>query len=145
MYCSHFPEKESPFFYYTPAGQTDIIVRKKEVYDGAIPSGNAVMAWNLYSLSILTDKPTGRNRAVSMLESLLQPVVRYPTSFGVWANLLLELVNGTHEIVVLGENAPVGRAEIAGSTIYLTKLFKWLVRPDETQPLMRGKTSRKWN
>jgi uncharacterized protein len=136
---SHFPENESPYFYFTPAGQKDIIVRKKEVYDGAIPSGNALMAWNLYRLSILTDEPTWRDHAVSMLESLLQPVVRYPTSFGVWAGFLLELVNGTHEIVVLGDNAPLEGRQLLAAYIP-NKIVQIAVRPDETQVLMRGKT-----
>jgi uncharacterized protein YyaL (SSP411 family) len=136
---SHFPEKESPFFYFTPAGQADIIVRKKEVYDGATPSGNALMAWNLYRLSILTDKPSWKEQSVSMLESLLQPVVRYPGSFGVWAAFLLELVNGTHEIVVLGDHAFVEAQDLLAAYIP-NKIVQIALRPDETQPLMRGKT-----
>jgi hypothetical protein len=135
---SHFPEKESPFFYFTPAGQADIIVRKKEVYDGAIPSGNALMAWNLYRLSILTDKQSWKDQSVSMLESLLQPVVRYPGSFGVWAAFLLELVNGTHEIVVLGEDALVEGQDLLSAYIP-NKIVQMATRPDENRPLMRGK------
>ena len=137
---SRFPEKESPFFYFTPAGQADIIVRKKEVYDGAIPSGNALMAWNLYRLSILTDKPTWKDQSVSMLESLLQPVTRYPGSFGVWAAFLLELLNGTYEIVVLGEDALVEGQDLLAAYIP-NKIVQIAARPDENRPLMRGKTA----
>lgn len=133
-----FPEDQSPYFYYTPAGQSDIIVRKKEVNDGAIPSGNAMMAWNLYRLSILTEKPDWKERAVSMLDSIHQPVVRYPTSFGVWANLLLELVNGTHEIVVLGNGAKAEGGKLL-SRYVPNKVFQMSESPDENQPLMRAK------
>jgi uncharacterized protein YyaL (SSP411 family) len=133
-----FSEENSPFFYYSPLGQSDIIVRKKEVNDGAVPSGNAMMAWNLYRLSVLVGKADWKERAVNMLESILQPVVRYPTSFGVWGNLLLEMVNGTHEIVVLGDGAMTeGRNFLA---LYVpNKIFQMAGSPDETQPLMRGK------
>ena len=31
----HFSEEDSGYFYYTHAGQDDVIVRKREVYDGA--------------------------------------------------------------------------------------------------------------
>jgi uncharacterized protein YyaL (SSP411 family) len=137
---NRFQEKESPFFYFTPAGQADIIVRKKEVYDGAIPSGNAIMAWNLYRLSILTDNPSWKEQSVSMLESLLQPVVRYPGSFGVWAAFLLELVNGTHEIVVLGDHAFVEGRDLLSAYIP-NKIVQIALEPDENQPLMRGKTA----
>jgi uncharacterized protein YyaL (SSP411 family) len=74
-----------------------------------------------------------------MLESLLQPVVRYPTSFGVWAGFLLELINGTHEIVVLGENAPLEGRQLLAAYIP-NKIVQIAVRSDETQALMRGKT-----
>ncbi|MGS0000483.1 hypothetical protein ACUOIV_28560, partial [Escherichia coli] len=41
---ANFEESSSVFFFYTPAHQTDLLLRKKEVYDGATPSGNAIMA-----------------------------------------------------------------------------------------------------
>jgi uncharacterized protein len=135
-----FSAEKTPLFYYTNAGQSDIIVRKKEVYDGAVPSGNAVMAWNLYRLSILAGEESWKERSISMLESLIQPVVRYPNSFGVWANLLLELVNGTHEIVVLGDLALVEGLTLL--TQYIpNKVFQMAISPDVSQPLMRGKPS----
>jgi uncharacterized protein YyaL (SSP411 family) len=56
----HFEEPETGFFFYTNKEQADVIVRKKEVYDGAVPSGNAVMAHNLLYLSIVFDKPEWR-------------------------------------------------------------------------------------
>src|SRR5687767_10052024 len=46
------------FFFYTHKNQHDVIVRKKEIYDGAQPSGNAVMADNLYRLSLYLDNPS---------------------------------------------------------------------------------------
>ncbi len=54
---AHFGEEETGFFYFTHDGQTDLILRKKEIYDGATPSGNSVMAFNLLYLSLLFDEP----------------------------------------------------------------------------------------
>ncbi|MFZ9388963.1 MAG: thioredoxin domain-containing protein, partial [Chitinophagaceae bacterium] len=98
-----YREEDSPFFFYTPRGQEDIIVRKKEVYDGALPSGNAVMAGNLHRLGILFDIPAWRKQATEMAASLGNAIVRYPTSFGYWACLLQELIAGTYEIAILGK------------------------------------------
>jgi uncharacterized protein YyaL (SSP411 family) len=36
---AHFSEENGPFFYYTPKDQEDIIVRKKEIYDGLFLQG----------------------------------------------------------------------------------------------------------
>lgn len=98
----HFGDEEGPLFYYTPDYQTDVILRKKEIYDGAVPSGNSVMAANLYRLGIYFDSGIWRERAEKMLESLSGVVGRYPGSFGNWAGLMQEWEEGTHEIVVLG-------------------------------------------
>ncbi|MGZ3937702.1 MAG: thioredoxin domain-containing protein [Flavisolibacter sp.] len=99
-----FEDAESPLFFYTHKGQTDVLVRKKEVYDGATPSGNATMALNLYQLSILFDIHEWRRRAEEMVRTLANATIKYPTSFGVWLSLFFEMISGTKEIVVLGEN-----------------------------------------
>ena len=97
----NFKEPATDFFFYTNTNQQDVVVRKKEVYDGAQPSGNAVMAGNLYRLGLYFDKPDWREKASSMIRSLGNAIVRYPTSFGVWASLLLEITAGTNEIAVI--------------------------------------------
>lgn len=91
-------------FYYTIEGQDDVIVRKKEVYDGAVPSGNALMAQNLWYLSVVFDNKDWGNKAVAALSGISQTIVRYPTSFGVWASQLLQFVKGTPEIAVVGKD-----------------------------------------
>jgi uncharacterized protein YyaL (SSP411 family) len=101
----HFSEAGTGFFYFTAASQTDVIVRKKEVYDGATPSGNSVMACNLYQLSILFDKNEWKQRSLDMISSLGNAITRYPTSFGIWACLLLEIVDGTNELAIIGKDA----------------------------------------
>ena len=99
-----FSEPDTGFFFYTPLGQTDVIVRKKEVYDGAVPSGNSIMAYNLHHLSILCDKKEWGQRSLSMVSSLGNAITRYPTSFGNWASLLQEIIAGTNEIALVGKD-----------------------------------------
>ena len=101
---SEFSDPESPFFFYTRQGQADVIVRKKEVYDGAVPSSNAMMAKLLHNLSQLLDKPAWGLRSRQMAASLGMAIVRYPSSFGNWACLLQEYHFGTHEISVVGKD-----------------------------------------
>ena len=113
----NFSEGGINFFYYTPAGQSDVIIRKKEVYDGAVPSGNSVMAYNLHQLSILVGRKEWGQRSVGMMSSLGKAVVRYPTSFGNWACLLQELIVGTSEIAVVGEQFATFLEEVIGQYI----------------------------
>jgi uncharacterized protein len=104
LVIENFSESETGFFFYTPEGQQDVIVRKKEMYDGAVPSGNSVMADNLYRLSILFDKNDWKQKSLDMISSLGKAITRYPTSFGNWACLLQEIITGTNEIAIVGED-----------------------------------------
>jgi uncharacterized protein YyaL (SSP411 family) len=100
----NFGDDETGFFFYTAADQQDVIVRKKEDIDGAVPSGNSIMAAVLYQLSIYFDNPEWRQRSSEMLRYLGQVITRYPTSFGCWDCLLLEMTVGTVELAVTGRD-----------------------------------------
>ena len=99
-----FSEPGSGYFFFTGKDQKDVIVRKKEVYDGATPSGNSVMTDNLFYLSIVFNKPEWQENAVKALNSLNLATVKYPTSFANWAMLILKKLYGVNEIVIAGRN-----------------------------------------
>jgi uncharacterized protein YyaL (SSP411 family) len=96
---------EEPLFFYTPSDQKDVIIRKKEIYDGATPSGNAVMMCNLYQLGIIFDIPDWKSRSLAMAASVQDAVLKYPGSFGIWAGFLLSLSYGIPEIAITGEES----------------------------------------
>lgn len=98
----HFSDEETGLFFFTHKEQRDVVIRKKEIYDGATPSGNSIMAWNLLYLEIIFDKQEWKERVVKMLKNLAETTVRYPTSFGVWSGLIQKMVIGVAELVVLG-------------------------------------------
>lgn len=106
-----FSEDGTGFFFYTNKGQQDVIVRKKEVYDGAIPSGNAIMAFNLQYMGVVFDMSGWKERAVKMCAGLQQAVHRYPGSFGVWATMLLSIAGGIAEIAIIGKDVELVRRE----------------------------------
>ena len=99
-----FTDTETPLFYFTHAAQTDVLIRKKEVYDGATPSGNAVMVRALFQLSILLEKPEWQQRAENMVTAMAGVALKYPTSFAVWLQVILQISFGTAEIAIVGEN-----------------------------------------
>ena len=72
-----------------------------------MPSGNAVMAKNLLLLSVMNETTEWGQRSEKMLEHLKPMILKYPTSFGNWAILLLHQVIGINEIKITGENDPV--------------------------------------
>ena len=107
-----FSEEGTGYFFYTHKGQQDVIVRKKEVYDGAIPSGNAIMAFNLQYLGVVFDMSGWKERAIKMCAGLQQAVHRYPGSFGVWASMILSIAGGVAEIAIIGKDVELVRREL---------------------------------
>jgi uncharacterized protein YyaL (SSP411 family) len=133
-----YSDEESRFYYYTQKGQEDVIVRKKEIYDGATPSGNAVMALNGWKLGVLTGNESWKNRSRDMVDGVLQVATRYPTSFGVWSSLLAELAAGTFEIGILGPGAEEKRKQLLLKYLPF-KVVQSAENNREDLPLLMGK------
>lgn len=130
-----FSEADRPYFYYTHADQKDLIVRKVEVYDGATPSGNAVMARNLYALGVLLDNTDWRERSVQMVQGLFSLIEKYPSSFGVWAELAQGFCRGIPEIVLVGPNFNHLLIDFL-CTFIPHKIFQCATLPDNCYPLL---------
>jgi len=132
-----FIETDTGYFYYTPRDQADVILRKKEVYDGATPSGNAVMAQNLLTLALLFNKPDWRLQAERMIAQLSNAIIKYPTSFGAWAMDFYLVNRGFKELVLLGDY------EAAHQTLLRSFLPHTLIMAaldtDDRFPLLAGK------
>ncbi|MFM8710775.1 MAG: thioredoxin domain-containing protein, partial [Sphingomonadales bacterium] len=133
-----FSDPETPFFFYTREGQGDVIIRKKEVYDGAVPSSNAMMAKLLHHLSLLLDRPDWGQKSRQMTAALGTATLRYPTSFGNWVCLLQEFVVGTNEISVVGKDHNQLKNSILKEYIPY-RVLQVSDCPDQRLPLLRGK------
>lgn len=103
----NFTQPDQPYFYFTNVKQTDVIVRKIELYDAATASPNAVMLHNLLYLSIIFEEDKYYNQAIKMLQGVKEIVKKYPNSFAVWAAALAKLSFPQQEIVIAGKNYSV--------------------------------------
>lgn len=130
------------FFYFTPAGQGNLISRSMEIYDHVIPSSNSVMANNLVKLGYLLDIPEYLNVAGNMLEKAGNMILEYPSGHSNWLNLALNLSDDQYQIAVGGPHATKLTNQLqshylpncifcAGETDSLP-LLKNRVRKDET-------------
>jgi uncharacterized protein len=135
----NFYDKEDGYFFYTSAGQADIIIRKKEMYDGAVPSGNAAMAINLHHLGIFFGNTEYREMSEKMVNGLASSIERYPVSFGFWANVLLELTAGTTEIAIVGKLAMEKALEVNAAYIPW-KVLQASTIANDMFPLLQRKT-----
>jgi uncharacterized protein YyaL (SSP411 family) len=98
----NFSDADGRYFYYSSTQTSDLILRQVDLYDGATPSGNAVMAENLLRLAQFSGREAYRSRALSMLDGMAETVARYGTSFGAWACTLADEGAGRREIAIVG-------------------------------------------
>ncbi|MEO7802848.1 MAG: thioredoxin domain-containing protein [Ginsengibacter sp.] len=108
----NFNIEEGSGFYYTGKTQDDIVVRKNDIYDSALPSGNSVMAQNLLYLSLVLNKSEWKNKALINLAQMINLLKKYPSSFGNWACAFINQVFEVNEISVIGLNYTALRNEL---------------------------------
>jgi len=92
-------------FFFTATYRNEVGGRKKELYDGAIPSGNSVQVLNLLRLSHLVDDESLSRIAVKTLDSLYGTVSEAPV-FHLYLMCALDFAIGptTHVKIIRGDN-----------------------------------------
>lgn len=134
----HFIDEDGLYFYYTAAYQKDVIIRKKESYDGAQPSGNALICASLYYLGHVFDLSQWRLQAEKMIQSIRPSLVQYPGSFGFWAQSFYQMSTGMIEMVGVGptvyESLPTLNAAFLPHSIRLMSQVQ-----EDRIPLLKGK------
>lgn len=100
-----FDRERGGFYPYAKDGE-QLITRAKEVYDGAMPSGNAVAALVLSRLARLTGGERWREAAELQLSYLAGAIRRYPAGHSFTLLTLLEELWPTAELVCVSEKLP---------------------------------------
>ncbi|MEK6335751.1 MAG: thioredoxin domain-containing protein [Acidobacteriota bacterium] len=107
-----FWDDEMGGFFFTGKSHEELIVRAKEFFDNATPSGNSIAALSLLRLSLLTGNEDYRRRAITVLRLLSDQIRRYPSAFGM-ALTALDFYLGTPvEVALVGDSANVAMADL---------------------------------
>ena len=134
----HFIDEDRLYFYYTASYQKDVIIRKKESYDGAQPSGNALICSSLFYLGQVFDLTEWRKQAEKMIHSIRPSLLQYPSSFGFWAQSFYQMSTGMIELVGVGpsvyESLPTLNAAFVPNSIRLMSQVQ-----EDSIPLLKGK------
>ena len=100
-----FWDAENGGFYFTGRSHEQLIVRSKDYFDNATPSGNSVAAGVLLRLATLTSNETYRNYAVSILQSVSDTARKYPSGFGYALSAIDFLLSTPKEIAIVGKDS----------------------------------------
>jgi uncharacterized protein YyaL (SSP411 family) len=104
-------EKAGGFFFTSSVLHKDLPSRRKELFDGAYPSGNSVMVANLLRLGRLLGRPDLEARAGSLIEAFSGQVIRRPTTCTQFLCGLDFALGPGREVVIVGRTgAPDTRA-----------------------------------
>lgn len=98
-----FWDEEEGGFYFTSNHAETILVRTKEIQDGAIPSGNSVALLNLLRLARMTANLELERKAEQLMGALGAQVIRSPTGFCQFLIALDFAFGPTKEVVIAGE------------------------------------------
>ena len=109
-----FGDEEKGGFYFTGQENELLIARPKEIYDGAVPSGNSVAALNLLRLARMTGDVNLEKRADQLLQFFSSAVAAVPMACTQLLMALDFVVGPSKEIVIAGDpQEETARAMIA--------------------------------
>ena len=100
---AHFWDDEQGGFFFSSDQSEQLLVRQKEAYDGAIPSGNSVAMLNLLRLARLTGNTDLEQRADEVGRAFAQVVTKQPTGFTAMLLALDFAVGPSLEVVIAGD------------------------------------------
>ena len=103
LFIEHFWDKEKGGFFSTSDDAEVLLIRKKEFYDGAIPSCNSVALENLIRLAHLTGETKTEERVIELLNCFM-PYVQQSPSAHTWYLCALDAIIGPlQDVVIAGE------------------------------------------
>lgn len=95
-----FSDSENGGFYLSESDNTELFMNPKEIYDGAIPSGNSVMAYNFVQLYQLTDKVEYKDFIEKQFAFLSAKTSDYPAGHCMFLIAKLRYENPPEHIVI---------------------------------------------
>ena len=97
-----FWDGEGGGFFFTGKSHESLIVRSKDYFDNATPSGNSVAAAVLLRLAVLTGEENYRKLATRIIEEVGDSVRRYPSAFGYALSAVDFLLSTPREVAIVG-------------------------------------------
>ncbi|GIP32557.1 thioredoxin domain-containing protein [Paenibacillus sp. J2TS4] len=128
------------FFFYGSDGE-QLFTRPKEIYDGAIPSGNSVSAMNLLKLAKYTSREELSQKADEQLRAFTGTVEQYPAGYSLFVSAVDFAFGPGKEIVIAGnpDGEDTRRMLRAVQTRYSPNAISILVPEGE-----KGEQVREW-
>jgi len=96
-----FEDDKNGGFYLTAANSESLIIRTKELYDGALPSGNSIMLYNLLTLYKLTAEPKYNDIALKQIKAFSSSINKVASAYTQFLNAVYSVNHEPMEIVLV--------------------------------------------
>ena len=130
-------------FFQTGVDHEQLVARRKDVIDNAIPSGNSLAAEVLLRLAVFLNQDEYRREAARILLMMKEAMASQPTGFGRLLCVLDMFLASSREIAIVGDPADPATVELLGAVRrrYLPHTVLALKRPGEESllPLLEGR------
>jgi uncharacterized protein YyaL (SSP411 family) len=103
----HFWDDKNGGFFFASDVSEDLIIRQKEIYDGAVPSGNSIAMLNLLRLGRITGDSNFEQKASGLSRAFSKNVRNVPSAY---AQLMVAVdfaVGPSYEVVIAGDQQDV--------------------------------------
>ncbi len=134
---SQFADEVRGGFFQTGISHEQLVVRRKDFIDNAIPSGNSMAAELLVRLAKLTGNENYRTVATRIFQIMDAAMAQQPTGFGRMLTALDDLLSPSQEVAIVGALGD-GRTEALLHETrrhYLPHTVLALKEPDSENPL----------
>jgi uncharacterized protein YyaL (SSP411 family) len=98
----HFWDGEEGLFFTSADNAERILIRNKETYDGAVPSGNAMALLVLLKLGHMTGEPKYLQYADKLLCTIAASLEKHPQAYTFFLTALDFYIGPSHEVVITG-------------------------------------------
>ncbi len=99
----NFWDKKRGGFYFTADDSEQLITRQKEIYDGAIPSGNSIAMLNLLRLSYLTGDHELEEKADLLSRVFAEKIRANPLAYTQFLVAIDFAIGPTYSLVIAGD------------------------------------------
>jgi uncharacterized protein YyaL (SSP411 family) len=111
---AQFHDGANSGFFQTGSDHEQLVARRKDYIDNAIPSGNSMAAEALQRLAVLVGNDDYRREALRICLSMKEAMAQQPTGFGRLLGVLNSLLVPSQEVALVGEPAdPATQALLA--------------------------------
>ena len=133
-----FDYEQGGFWLYGRENE-QLILRPKETYDGAVPSGNSVMAYNLVRLYLITNDDWFGNLAKRQLSFVSGSAQHYPAGYSMFLIALSDALDEPEKVVIVKGNN--GIPDGSPCKIRLGAVIRVLEEPTEEYRLLHDQTT----